>query len=187
MAETSSPRGNGQTGISESKDHATPAPAEMSASGKELMSAITREFPQSISELTSEGISITYKAKLDVFHDILRFLKLKNGFDHLSDVTCVDYIDEGEFELIYHLWSHPKKIRCNVKVRIPRDSPVTHTVMDIWLGAQMHERENHELFGVKFEGNPDLSPLFLEDWDEIPPFRKDFDTREYVKKELEGD
>lgn len=187
MTEDTISREMGHSANTEITERATPTHVAMSSRVKELMSAITQEFPNSISELTSEDICVTYKTRHDVFHDILKFLKEKIGFDHLSDVTCVDYIDEGEFELIYHLWSHPKKMRCNVKVRIPRNSPVAPTVMNIWAGAQVHERENHELFGVKFEGNDDLAPLFLEDWDEIPPFRKDFDTREYVKKELEGD
>jgi len=46
--------------------------------------------------------------------------------------------------------------------------------------AQIHEREAYEMFGVVFKGNPDLSPLFLEDWKGPPPFRKDFNWRKYV-------
>jgi NADH-quinone oxidoreductase subunit C len=187
MADDTSPEERGPSESVDSSIQAQSVPIEMSTKGKEIMSALSSEFPRSIGDLTFEKNSVTYRATQDVYKDILKFLKDKNGFDHLSDVTCVDYIDENEFELIYHLWSHTGKMRCNVKVRIPRNSPTTPTVMDIWSGAQVHERENHELFGVNFEGNNDLSPLFLEDWDEIPPFRKDFDTREYVKKELEGD
>jgi NADH-quinone oxidoreductase subunit C len=51
----------------------------------------------------------------------------------------------------------------------------------------MHERENHEMFGIIFEGHGDLSPLLLEDWDNLPPMRKDFDSRKFVKEELYGD
>ena len=52
----------------------------------------------------------------------------------------------------------------------------------VWYeNAQIHEREIHELFGVKFEGNQDLSPLFLENWEGPDPFRKDFNWREYVR------
>ncbi|MCK5399847.1 NADH-quinone oxidoreductase subunit C, partial [bacterium] len=47
---------------------------------------------------------------------------------------------------------------------------------------QVYEQEIHEFFGIEFAGNPDLSPLFLHNWKEIPPMRKDFDTEEYSKR-----
>ena len=151
------------------------------------MSFLTENFANSITDMAFERNTITFNAGLKNFHEILQSLKTKNDFNHLSDVACIDYMDENRFEAIYHLRSHSLNLRCNVKVSIPRDSPKIQSVSDIWPGSQMHERENHELFGIVFQGNPDLSPLFLEDWEEIPPFRKDFDTREYVKKELEDD
>lgn len=124
----------------------------------------------------------TISVKKEELRKVLSQLK-DAGFDHLSDVTCVDYPDEREFEILYHLWSHAKKCRKVVKIRLPRESPSIESVSNIWEGAQIHEREICELFGVNFEEHPDPSPLFLEDWKEIPPLRKDFDTREYVKRE----
>lgn len=129
-----------------------------------------------------ENGNISLQAKKEEFRKILSRLK-DAGFDHLSDVTCVDYPDERKFGMIYHLWSHAEKRRGDVRVRVPRESPSIKSVSDLWAGAQIHEREIRELFGVNFEEHPDPSPLFLEDWEEIPPLRKDFDTREYVKKE----
>ena len=152
----------------------------------EIISTIESKFTEAVISSASENKRILLTVKEEKFHQILYNLK-DMGFDHLSDVTVVDYINEGEFELIYHLWSHSKKIRAIVKTRISRESPRIKSVVDLWVGAQIHEREGHEMFGVEFEGNPDLSPLFLEDWDEIPPFRKDFDIREYVKREYYGE
>ena len=147
----------------------------------EITSLLKSKFPDSLLNVASEDKRITLLVKKEELHQILTQLK-DTGFNHLSDVTAVDYIDEQEFELIYHLWSHQEKIRAIVKVRIPREVPTVKSVVDLWAGAQIHEREDHELFGINFEGNPNLSPLFLEDWEEIPPFRKDFDTRKYVKE-----
>ena len=147
----------------------------------EITSLLKSKFPDSLLNVVSEDKRISLLVKKEKFYQILSQLK-DTGFNHLSDVTAVDYIDEREFELIYHLWSHREKIRAIVKVRIPRESPTVKSVVALWTGAQMHEREDHELFGINFEGNPNLSPLFLEDWEEIPPFRKDFDTRKYVKE-----
>lgn len=147
----------------------------------EITSLLKSKFPDSLLNVVSEDKRISLLVKKEEFYQILSQLK-DTGFNHLSDVTAVDYIDEQEFELIYHLWSHQEKIRAIVKVRIPRESPTVKSVVGLWTGAQIHEREDHELFGINFEGNPNLAPLFLEDWEEIPPFRKDFDTRKYVKE-----
>ena len=151
-----------------------------------IVSVLKAKFPESIHSSVSEDKRILLSVKKEGFYQILSQLK-DMGFDHCSDVTCIDYINEGEFELIYHLWSHDKKIRGIIKARIPRESPRIKSIVDLWIGAQIHEREGHEMFGVEFEGNPNLTPLFLEDWEELPPFRKDFDIREYVKREYYGE
>ncbi len=78
-----------------------------------------------------------------------------------------------------------KKVLLTIKIRISRKNPSAPSVSSIWdRNAQIHEREMHEMFGVEFKGNDDLAPLFLDDWQGLPPFRKDFDWREYVKKEF---
>jgi len=108
------------------------------------------------------------------------------GFNHLSDVTVVDYIEEEDFELIYHLWSHGARKRLMLKTRIPRNKAIMKSFTPIWVSAHMHERECHEMFGIYFDGHTDLSPLLLEDWDGIPPLRKDFDSRKYVLETFYG-
>jgi len=110
---------------------------------------------------------------------------LKNQrFEHLSAISVTDWVKEGIFEVTYHLWSYKDKILLTLKTKIDRKKPVIESVTTVWEeSAQIHERELHELFGVKFKGNSDLSPLFLEDWHAPPPFRKDFDWREYVREE----
>ncbi len=151
-----------------------------------IESHLRSKFPVSILDIVSEGARISLVVKKEELYQILLQLKDK-GFNHFSDVSAVDYIAEDEFELIYHLRSHRENIRAIVKVRIPREEPMVKSVVDLWTGAQIHEREDHELFGINFEGNPNLSPLFLEDWEEIPPFRKDFDSRKYVKEKYYRD
>jgi len=121
---------------------------------------------------------------------VLRFL-MDKGFDHLALLSAVDWMDDNEFEIVYILASYMRnnedytdreKLHLIVKTRIPRQNPQIKTVTDVFLNAEPYEREIHELFGVKFEGHPRLTPLLLEREYEIPPFRKDFDTRKYVKE-----
>ena len=114
--------------------------------------------------------------------EMIKWLK-ERGFVHLSAISVTDWLEEGNYEITYHLWSYKEKILVTVKTKIDRKNPAIDSVTPIWKeNAQIHERELHELFGVKFKGNPDLSPLFLEDWQGPPPFRKDFDWREYVRE-----
>ncbi|MFO7891061.1 MAG: NADH-quinone oxidoreductase subunit C [bacterium] len=120
---------------------------------------------------------------------ILSFLK-NIGYEHLALISCVDLIEENELELVYILsaymendqeFTEKEKRNIIVKTRIPRDKANFMTVIDIFENAEPYERELHELFGIYFQGHPRLTPLFLELEYKIPPFRKDFDTRKFVK------
>ena len=112
---------------------------------------------------------------------LLYYLKEK-GFIHLSSISCVDWIKKNQFELVYHLWSYEERVHLMVKTRISRENPEMETMTPVFPVAETYEREIHEMFGVNFPGNPNLKPLFLEDWDGPPPMRKDFDTRAYVRE-----
>ena len=72
-----------------------------------------------------------------------------------------------------------------LKTRISRENPQFVTSIPVYENAEPYEREIHELFGVNFEGHPRLIRLFLERDYKIPPFRRDFDTKEYVKNVFE--
>ena len=107
------------------------------------------------------------------------------GFSHLSAISATDWPEKKTFELTHHLWSYEQKMLITVKTNISREKPEIESVISIWdNNAQIHERELHELFGIQFKGNPDLAPLFAEEWDGPPAFRKDFDWRTYVQKHI---
>jgi NADH-quinone oxidoreductase subunit C len=121
---------------------------------------------------------------------ILSFLK-NEGYNHLALISCVDWIEEEEFELVYILsaymqkdnrYTDKEKTNIILKTRIPRENPEFITVIPIFKNAEPYEREIHEFYGIDFRGHPRLTPLFLERKYKLPPFRKDFDTREYVKE-----
>lgn len=120
---------------------------------------------------------------------VLRHLK-ENGLDHLALVSCVDWIEEEKFEVLYVLtcymrdntdYTSEQRLHVFLRTAIPRQNAELKSVIDIFENAEPYEREIHELYGVHFEGHPRLIPLFLERHYEIPPFRKDFDTRKYVE------
>ena len=102
------------------------------------------------------------------------------AFNFLSDVTCVDwYPSEPRFEVVYQLFSIPKKERVRLKVRLSGDAPAVESVTSVWPAANYFEREVFDLFGIRFTGHPYLRRLLMpEDW-EGHPLRKDYPVEGY--------
>ena len=95
-------------------------------------------------------------------------------FNVLAEVTAADYLPrDPRFEVVYHLLSIPNRERLRVKVRV-RNSEMVPTVQGVWPAAGWPEREVWDMFGVVFDGHPDLRRLLMpEDW-EGHPQRKDY-------------
>ena len=94
-------------------------------------------------------------------------------FDFLFCVTCVDW--KTHLTMVYHLSSTIHRHNMVVKAKLDRTNPEIETVCDIWRTAEFHEREQFELFGVKFKNHPDLRRLILTDDFQGFPLRKDFE------------
>jgi NADH:ubiquinone oxidoreductase subunit C len=94
-------------------------------------------------------------------------------FKYLRCLSGVDYMEDG-LEVVYHLYSYAHKRNVTIKTRLPQDSPRIASASSIWRGADWHEREAAEMFGIFFEGHPNLVPLLLpEDMTDHHPLRKD--------------
>jgi NADH-quinone oxidoreductase subunit C len=105
---------------------------------------------------------------------------LKEQFNFLSDLTCVDWHpSEPRFEVIYHLLSHQLKERVRLKVRLQGDDAAVESITSVWPAANFFEREIFDLFGVRFLGHPNLRRIMMpEDW-EGHPLRKDYPVEGY--------
>ena len=113
--------------------------------------------------------------------DAALFLRDELGFDHILAVSGTDYIAKKEIEVIYFVASlgrpGQQDLVAALAVRLSRDAPVMPTLVGVWPGSEYHERETFEMLGVKFDGHPDLRQILLpEDWNDIPPLRKDFNS-----------
>jgi NADH-quinone oxidoreductase subunit C len=105
------------------------------------------------------------------------------GFDYLMFVTAVDYPDSQKFELVYGISNYHDGAPFFLVSDVPRDHPRIGTVSDLWATADWHEREVYDLFGIVFEGHPDLRRILLDDDWEGHPLRKDYvDTLHQVVK-----
>jgi NADH-quinone oxidoreductase subunit C len=102
------------------------------------------------------------------------------SFSFLSDISTVDRFPiEPRFEVNYHLLSIDRRDRIRLKVRISGSDPVVPSVTSIWPTANWHERENFDLFGVRFEGHPGLRRILMPDDWEGYPLRKDYPVEGY--------
>lgn len=103
-------------------------------------------------------------------------LRDKEGFDMLVDATCIDWFDESpRFSAVYHLLSTEAHHYLRIVVDVPDDEhPVVPSVTRLWAAADWHEREAFDMFGVKFEGHPNLKRILMWDTYSWHPLRKEF-------------
>ncbi|MFZ0704341.1 MAG: NADH-quinone oxidoreductase subunit C [Candidatus Korobacteraceae bacterium] len=108
---------------------------------------------------------------------------LKNSelkYDSLMDVTCVDwYPNDPRFEVVYHLFSTSTKKRVRLKVKLAGFDTSVDSLVPLWAGANFFEREVFDLFGIRFDGHPNLKRIMMpEGWDGHP-LRKDYPVEGY--------
>jgi NADH-quinone oxidoreductase subunit C len=113
--------------------------------------------------------------------DACLFLRNNHGFDLLADICGADRGPEEDprFEVNYHLFSTIHFQRLRLKVLVSEDEPMVPTVTGVWRTADWHERETFDMFGVVFEGHPDLRRILLPSEFDGHALRKDFPLRGY--------
>ena len=120
------------------------------------------------------------KADKKIVSSILLYLKTQMGFIHLNHISCVDWIEDNQFELVYIVWNPSTKVTVMVHTMIDRENPVMENIDTIWDQANTYEREFREMYGIEFPGLVGAKEFILEDWTEMPPMRRDFDTKKYA-------
>ena len=106
---------------------------------------------------------------------VCEFLKREQKFARVSSVTAVDrHPGEPRFEVVYHLHSIERNQRLRLKCRLGGANPEIDSVVPVWRGANWYEREVFDLFGIRFQGHPDLRRIMLPDDWEGHPLRKDY-------------
>ena len=139
--------------------------------GEEIARRINEACPDAAAEYNETDVWIAPES----LHDAARFLKETPDLDFatLTAISAVDYVEY--FELVYHLLSMRHNRSTVLKTRCyGRDDPKVSSVVDLWQGADLQEREIWDLMGVRFEGRPNLKRVLL--WEGFPghPLRKDY-------------
>ena len=92
----------------------------------------------------------------------------------IEAITGVDWIDEQQLEVVYDFNHFDELCRVVIRSRLDRNNPEIPTISHIYQGANWHERETHDFFGIIFTGHPDLAPLLLPEDADFHPLLKDF-------------
>jgi NADH-quinone oxidoreductase subunit C len=140
---------------------------------QQIFDSLKRRFPDDVLEFVDTK-SPYIRVSQERFFAIMKLLRddPEFQFDFLQLVSGVDY--PTHISAVYHLYSYPLRHKLAVRVDLPRDNPVIHTVEPLWRAADWHERETFDLMGIVFEGHPDLRRILCaEDW-EGHPLRKDY-------------
>lgn len=145
----------------------------------ELVNRLKAEFPDAIKGSKIEGthrITVTFdKNKLI---DIATFIRDNFGFDHVKGVAGIDEPTHKRIKVLYFAGSLSKPeiedLILVLETELDRANPTISSAVTVWPSAHFHERETFEMFGVKFEGHPDLRKLLtLDNWEGPPPMLKD--------------
>ena len=155
--------------------------------------AVVDEEPTAAEEPPPEryGVRVEDSLGQEVLHpsreqykDVVRALQ-DDGYVMCIDVTAVDYlahphravpegIERERFELVTQFLDHQQRRRTRLRVQVPADDPTVASIVDLYPGADALEREVYDMFGITFDGHPDLTRILMpEDWDGHP-LRKDY-------------
>ncbi|MEJ7758927.1 MAG: NADH-quinone oxidoreductase subunit C [Gemmatimonadaceae bacterium] len=144
--------------------------------------AMMAQFPGSVLRSDVVWGETTVVIKTDAVTGIMQWLRddPAQRYDYLSDVTAVEYRDfDQPIEVVWHLRSLPFRRFLRVKTQLAKDAPLrVPSVWGIWKAADWMERECYDMFGIAFDGHPDLRRILMwEQYKEGYPLRKDFPLR----------
>jgi NADH-quinone oxidoreductase subunit C len=147
---------------------------------EKVLTLLGRRFPGRVREVPgSPGDDEVAAIDRQDLLEVAGFLKTPpQDFAMLLDLTCVDYAPaRPRFEMVYHFFSLSDSRRLRLKVRLEESDPRIASLASLWKNADWLEREVFDLFGVEFEGHPNLRRLFMYDGFEGHPLRKDYPLR----------
>jgi NADH-quinone oxidoreductase subunit C len=140
----------------------------------DLITALRQQYGSGIVE-ASRYLGQKYViVESSIVHEVLRRMRDAEGFDYCVDITAVHYPKrEQQFDVVYVLYSFPHNERIRVKTRIT-DGEHVPSAVPLWETANWLEREAYDMFGILFDGHPDLKRILLPDGWKGHPLRKDY-------------
>jgi len=144
----------------------------------EIAEKIKQEFPDQVIDIVEFRDQVSVIIKRDRLFNVCKYLHddATLSLDHLRDLCGVDYLNKKEvrFEVVYNLYSIRHHHMIRLRAEVPENDPKIQSVTQIWAGADWHERECFDMFGITFNGHPDMRRILMpEDWEGYP-LRKDY-------------
>jgi len=145
---------------------------------KEIAEKIKEKFPDQVIDVAEFRDQVSVIVKKDQIIKICKYLHDDPllSLDHLQDLTAVDYLKKKDvrFEVVYNLYSIRYRHHIRIRAQVTENDPKIKSAVPIWAGADWHERECFDMFGIVFTGHPDLRRILMpEDWEGYP-LRKDY-------------
>ncbi len=139
----------------------------------EVFRLIESKYTDAVKSIDLEGTEPTTTIEVDSIVDICNYLKSENELQFTS-LVCLSGVDfEDKMEVVYHLHSLMHNHTVTLKVELSRENPKVSSVSSVWKAADWHEREAFDMYGIVFDGHPDLRRILLpDDWEGFP-LRKD--------------
>lgn len=152
---------------------------------EEIFQILKNKFQDSVLEFKTdqptEPVIIVQALEID---KVCSFLNSENElqFNSLVNLSGVDEIKENKLSVYYHLESTIHRHKILLKVSTSREKPEVPSVVEVWQGANWHEREAYDMFGIIFLNHPDLRRILMPyDWEAGYPLRKDYENPEYYQ------
>ncbi len=141
----------------------------------EVVAALQERFGDDVREVGLYANEHTVLLTKQRIVDVCRFLKEEMGFTYFVDCGGIDrFVDEERYEVFYNLVSVKDKKRIRIKVRVGEDDMTVPSVTSVYRAADWNEREAWDMFGIRFEGHPDLRRMYMPEDFEYHPLRKEF-------------
>ena len=158
-----------------------------SPSPAEIVQRLRAQLGEDVTETSEPHGQAVVRVKPERYRELVQTLRddAELAFDFIDFVAGVDLQDEG-FDVVTQLFSTSHHGHVRVKVRCDREEPTCPSIHDLYPGADWHERETWELFGIRFDGHPGLLKLLLPEEFEGFPGRKDFVLMSRVAKPWPG-
>ncbi len=144
---------------------------------KTVLEILQNKFSEVIVSYTEFRDELTVVLRKEAIVDVCKFLKNDPvlSYNLLADLCGIDMATaENRFGVIYNLYSYKTKHRLRLKVFTEEKDPRVPTVIGVWKTANWHERETYDMYGIIFDGHPDLRRFYMPEEFQYFPLRKDF-------------
>lgn len=143
------------------------------------VSSLLADLPDAILDAAYDRNELTLTVAKDQIRAAARVVQ-QAGYNFLEDVTCVDwYPGEPRFHVVYHILSHSLKERIRLVAQVDSVDPSIDSITTVWPSANFYEREVWDLFGIRFNGHPNLRRIMMPDEWQGHPLRKDYPVEGY--------